>query len=259
MLDYTPTPTPTPTTTPPPPPLNQSFCATTRCSGHGTCNELAQACLCEDGYTGVVCQKYNSTNAGPVASSNSTEGNGGQENSSGGGSGGGGSRPKSCDGPRDVTSTCCGTGSVLTPQGTCCSPVSVNTTVNGTTFTRRSRPRLTPNGTCCPSGNVNVCGVCDGPKGAVLSAAGGCCPGGVLDAGGLCCASGTLDSFGVCDGTDATGTQQVTLAVNASGVVVPGNGTITSADLADPASPVRIAVEEAVKEDVATKLDRDPS
>ena len=39
----------------------QSFCATTQCSNHGTCHEELQACICDTGYTGIVCQRVNGT------------------------------------------------------------------------------------------------------------------------------------------------------------------------------------------------------
>jgi hypothetical protein len=212
------------------PPLgmpSQSFCATTKCSGHGACDEAGQLCLCNPGYSGLVCQRTNGTNT--------TNG--------------------ACQGPTDVKGTCCGASGILTRRGLCCSSVPLaDVDDNGTAITAPSRPRLNATGGCCASGRINACGVCDGPRAAVLSATGTCCEGGVVDAGGLCCPSGLLDAFGVCDGTDATGTQVVTVHV------APGPGVAVSvADLGNWTSPSRAALVAAIVQDVATKLGRDAS
>ncbi len=44
---------------------NSTFCDTTRCSGHGVCDPLANVCDCEDGYNGTVCE-LSPTCSGPV-------------------------------------------------------------------------------------------------------------------------------------------------------------------------------------------------
>jgi len=64
-----------------------------------------------------------------------------------------------------------------------------------------SFPALDNAGQCCPSGNIDACGVCDGPA-LVVDATGTCCNS-VLDASGLCCESGAVDICGVCDGTNS--------------------------------------------------------
>ena len=78
-------------------PCEVSFCNTTQCSNHGTCDADTQACVCDSGYSGVVCQ-----------------------------------RSSTCGGPMDHNSTCCGVGGILTRHKQCCSGTNPVLARNGT-------------------------------------------------------------------------------------------------------------------------------
>ena len=84
---------------------------------------------------------------------------------------------------------------------------------------------------------------------AVSTVNGRCCENGVTDAVGNCCPSGVVDSFGVCDGIDASGTQEVTLAVT-----LPVN--VTLADLSNATSSGRQFVDELLVNHTSHRLGR---
>jgi hypothetical protein len=99
--------------------------------------------------------------------------------------------PPGCSGVLDKHDRCClGT---LNPDGTCCK--STSTTIIAA---------ISAEGGCCRSGQLDVCGVCDGTATAV-DAIGTCCsPPGVIGEDSLCCPSGTFDTCGVCEGDDSS-------------------------------------------------------
>ena len=98
--------------------------------------------------------------------------------------------PPGCSGVLDKNSKCClGT---LNPDGTCCKSSS------------SKGAAITADGACCRSGELDVCGQCDGTATAV-DAIGTCCsPPGVVGEDSLCCASGLFDTCGVCEGDDSS-------------------------------------------------------
>lgn len=134
---------------------------------------------------------------------------------------------------------CCPSGAVLTLNDACCVG------------------SLDGHGACCPlPSTVNACGECGGSPSALLSSTSGdCCDNGVTDASGACCPSGAVDDFGVCDGNNASGAQAVTLAVGLGGAAA----SATQADLDDPSSPVRTALDATLVDLLAGSLDRPPS
>jgi hypothetical protein len=128
-----------------------TFCETTLCSGHGTCSLTAQACECDDGFSGLTCHAA----AG-------------------------------CAGVSNEDGVCCGAGSVLDKDDECCAPAAGAAAValdrNGACCPSGVVNKC---GVCDgPADAVMALGVCC-PSG-VVAASGACCASGVLDAFGVC-------------------------------------------------------------------------
>ena len=123
-----------------------SFCDRTQCSGHGTCNDGTQACDCDAGYSGVVCQLSSS-----------------------------------CAGPTSANGTCCPSIALLdlsfnccvgelTAAGTCCNgKLNACGICNGAVNAVFSvvgqcclSGVLDAAGLCCASGTLDSFGTCDG-------------------------------------------------------------------------------------------------
>jgi hypothetical protein len=162
--------TPTPASSEACPPC--TFCSSTTCSGHGTCNAATQACDCVAGFHGVVCQ--------------------------------------SSDGCSivDASGACCAAGSILDVHDRCChglvdgasSAASVEPVLD-------AHGECCASGVVNACGECD-----GPPAAVVSAVSGLCCTNGVTGANGECCDSGDVDSYGLCNGHDASGTQDVVLS-----------------------------------------------
>jgi len=124
------------------------FCKAGRetCSGRGTCDADMQACACEEGYSGALCEEAVACDGGSLGPANVC-----------------------CMGNWDILGECCLAGSALDASGVCCpnSQVDACGVCGGDArvvdvMGACCAGVLDSGGVCCASSAFDECGVCDG-------------------------------------------------------------------------------------------------